>query len=104
MLIKKFNQAWEAERVQIEATLVERIDVQIKEIEFSIKASGGRMSRESVERLNGMKSELVLRKGLAVFESENIAKNRMQLRASYISLILSSLALIVSVTTVLVKL
>lgn len=104
MFLRNFNKAWEKERALIEAQLIEKMDQNIKEIDFSMSRQAGRMVKETEDQLRKMRNDLVARKTMAVFEAEDIARNRMQLRASYLALLMSSLALIVSVSTVLAKL
>jgi len=101
MFIKQFNNAWEKERASIEKLLEEKIAEQIKGIDISMRRRD--MSKEDLLVINKLRNELVLRKSMVVFESEDIARNRMQLRASYLALVLSSVALIISVSTVLFK-
>lgn len=104
MILRQFNKAWQEERDIIEAQLIERLDKSIKDIDFSMRQQAGRMVREGEDQLRQMRNELVARKNLAIYEAEDIARNRMQLRASYLALIMSSVALIISVATVLAKL
>lgn len=103
MLIKSFNKAWEKERNFIEKQLQSKLDEQIRELKKALHAPGY-MDDDTRSSLSKMHNELVLRKALAVYESEEIARSRMQLRSSYLALIMSSLALIISITTVLIKL
>lgn len=102
MLIINFNKAWERERALIEAQLTERITKELKAIDFSMRAPS--MSEQDKLELNKLRNQLVLRRSMAIYESEDIARNRMQLRASYLALFMSSIALIISVVTVLAKL
>lgn len=104
MFLRNFNRAWEKEREIIEAQLVKKLEENIKAIDMSMHRQAGRMVKEAEDHLRQMRNELVTRKSLAVYEAEDIARNRMQLRASYLALLMSSVALIVSVATVLVKL
>lgn len=102
MFIKYFNKTWEKERDQIEIKLKERLKKEIKSIDWSMKNGG--LTQEDKLELNKLRNQLLVREAMAVYESEEIARNRMQLRASYLALILSSVALIISVATVLAKL
>jgi len=103
MFLKAFNRAWEKERDCIEAQLIERLDKNIKEIDMSLQRQAGRMIKEVQDQLFNMRNELQVKKSMAVYEAEEIARNRMQLRSSYLALVMSSVALIISVTTVLLK-
>jgi hypothetical protein len=102
MLLRAFNKAWERERDAIEVQLMAKLDEQIRGLHKSIN-SQGYMDEEMRHSLMKMRNELVLRKALAVYESEDIARNRMQLRSSYLAVIMSAVALIISVVTVLAK-
>lgn len=104
MFLRHFNRAWEKERDIIEAQLIERLDKGIKDIDFSMKRQAGRMVKEAEDHLRQMRNEMEIRKNLAVYEAEDIARNRMQLRASYLAIVMSSVALIISVATVIAKL
>ncbi len=86
----------------IEQQLIHKIAKEIKSIDRSMQ--NGKLSQEDKLELNKLRNGLVVRKSMAVYESEEIARNRMQLRASYLALVMSAVALIVSVTTVLIKL
>lgn len=103
MLLRSFNRAWEKEREIIEAQLVAKLDENIKGIDHSMRVQAGRMVKEAEDHLRSMRNELVTRRSMAVYEAEDIARNRMQLRSSYLALLMSSVALIISVLTVLVK-
>lgn len=102
MIISRFNKAWEKERDLIEQQLTEKLAKEIKSIDWSMH--NGNLTQEDKLELNKLRNNLVVRKSMAVYESEDIARNRMQLRASYLALVMSAVALIVSVTTVLIKL
>ena len=102
MLLKYFNKTWEKERDLIEIQLKERLKKEIKSIDHSMKNGG--LSQDDKLELNKLRNQLVVRESMAVYESEEIARNGMQLRASYLALVMSSLALIISVTIVLLKL
>ena len=104
MFLRSFNKAWEKERSIIEAQLIEKLDQNIKDIDFSMSRQAGRMVKAAEDHLRQMRNELVTRRSMAVYEAEDIARNRMQLRASYLALVMSSIAVIISVTTVLIKL
>lgn len=103
MLIRSFNKAWEKERDIIESQIQSKLDEQIKNLMITLRAPGY-MDDETRLSLNKMRNELILRKAFAIYESEEIARNRMQLRSSYLALIMSSVALIISMSTVLIKL
>lgn len=103
MLLRNFNKAWEKERDIIESQLTGKLQENIKEIDMTLHRNAGRMVKEAEDELRKLRNELSLRKSMAIYESEDIARNRMQLRSSYLSLIMSSVALIVSVSTVLLK-
>lgn len=102
MIIGRFNKEWERERDLIEQQLTQKLAKEIKSIDRSMR--NGNLTQEDKLELNKLRSNLVVRKSMAVYESEDIARNRMQLRASYLALVMSAVALIVSVTTVLIKL
>lgn len=102
MIIGRFNKEWERERDLIEQQLTQKLAKEIKSIDWSMR--NGSLTQEDKLELNKLRSNLVVRKSMAVYESEDIARNRMQLRASYLALVMSAVALIVSVTTVLIKL
>ena len=102
MLLKYFNKSWEEERDLIESQLKKRLKDEIKAVKYAM--NNGDPSEEEKNELCKLRNELTLREAMAIYESEEIARNRMQLRASYLALVLSSVALIVSVTTVLLKL
>nr|WP_010133771.1 hypothetical protein [Microbulbifer agarilyticus] len=104
MLLRNFNKVWEKERDIIETQLIEKMNQSINEIDFSMSQQAGRMVKEAEDHLRQMRNELVTRKSMAVYEAEEIARNRMQLRASYLALVMSSVALIISIATVLAKL
>lgn len=76
----------------------------IKEIDYSLSLQAGRMVKDAEDHFRRMRNELLTRRSMAVYEAEDIVKNRMQLRASYLALVMSSVALIISIKTVLVKL
>ena len=103
MFLRAFNKAWEKEREIIEAQLIQKLGENIKELDNSLQLQAGRMVKEAEDHLRNMRNELVLRKSMAIYESEEIARNRMQLRTSYLALIMSSVALLISVSTVLLK-
>ncbi len=102
MIIGRFNKEWERERDLIEQKLTQKLAKEIKSIDRSMR--NGSLTQEDKLELNKLRSNLVVRKSMAVYESEDIARNRMQLRASYLALVMSAVALIVSVATVLIKL
>ena len=102
MILNKFNKAWEKERDLIEQQLTEKLSKEIQSIDWSMR--NGSLTQQDKQELNKLRNNLVVRKSMAVYESEDIARNRMQLRASYMALVMSAVALIISVTTVLMKL
>ena len=102
MFLRAFNKAWELERAKIEKDLVERLEKEISSVGRSYEAATP--SSEHRQTLGKLKSELVLRKALAIYESEEIARARMQLRSSYLAVLMSSVALLISIITVLSKL
>ena len=102
MFLKIFNKAWEEERGIIESQLTAKLKEQINSMEETITSC--RNGSEQHINLVKLRNELVLRKSLAIYESEEIARNRMQLRASYLAVLMSSVALVISVVTVLIKL
>ena len=104
MFIKRFNETWEEERQLIAKHLEEKLAEEINSLDSSMAAMRGPHAAEDKLVLMKMRNELMVRKSMAIFESEDIARNRMQLRASYIALLMSSIALIISITTVLLKL
>ena len=103
MFLRSFNKAWEKERSIIENQLVEKLDENIKNLDQTLQNDAGRMVKEAEDHLRTMRNELVLRKSMAIYESEDIARNRMQLRSSYLALVMSSIAVLISVSTVLLK-
>jgi hypothetical protein len=102
MFIKGFNRAWEAERQKIELRLSEDLKKEIDSLNFAITAEKKDDPDYSME-LKKMKADLTLRKALVYYESEQIAKQRMQLRISYIAILMSSIALVISILSVLLK-
>ena len=102
MILKYFNKSWEKQRDLIEMQLKEKLKDEIKAVKYAM--NNGNLSQEEKIELSKLRNELILREAMAIYESEEIARNRMQIRASYLALVLSSVALIISVTTVLVKL
>lgn len=104
MLLKQFNRAWETERDLIEKQLSERLTDAIKDIDHSLRVNSRTMSDDDLANIGSLRNNLVLRRSLAIYESEEIARNRMQLRSSYMALVMSSVALIISVAAVLFKL
>ena len=102
MIISSFNKAWEKERDLIEQQLTKKLAEEIKSIDWFMR--NGNLTQGDKLELNKLRNNLVVRKSMAVYESEEIARNRMQLRASYLALVMSAVALIISVTTVLIKL
>ncbi|MCD6184325.1 MAG: hypothetical protein J7K84_00820 [Deltaproteobacteria bacterium] len=104
MFIETFNKAWEKERKKIELRLTETFEKEIKSLLISAKSvDEDENDKEFSLELKKKRAELILRKSLVTFESEKIAKERMQLRMSYIAIILSSTALVVSILSVLTK-
>jgi len=103
MLVKSFNKAWEEERKKIEERLTAQFQNEIDNMDFAIKATKVDNDPVYLQELLRMRAKLLLRKALVGFESEEIARQRMQLRTSYLALFMSSLALIVSVTILLFK-
>jgi hypothetical protein len=100
MLMKKFNRAWETERDIIEKQLSDRLTAAIKDIDHSLRVNRHTMSKEDLAHIGSLRNDLVLRRSLAIYESEEIARNRMQLRSSYMALFMSSVALIISAASV----
>jgi hypothetical protein len=103
MILRNFNKAWGKERGIIEKQLIEKLSQNIKDIDFSMKQQAGPVVKEAEDHLRQLRNELVARRSMAVYEAEEIVRNRMQLRASYLALVMSSVALIISVATVLAK-
>jgi hypothetical protein len=101
VIIRLFNRAWEKERALIEEQLTKKLADEIRSIDASMRSSS--MTQEDRLELNKLRNQLVVRKSIAVYESEEIARNRMQLRTSYLAVFMSSVALIISVATVLLK-
>ena len=102
MFIGKFNRDWEAERKKIELRLSEGLKKEIDSLNFAITTEMHEDPDYTVE-LKKMKANLTLRKSLVYYESEQIAKERMQLRISYIAILMSSIALVISILSVLLK-
>jgi hypothetical protein len=102
MFIKRFNRAWETERQKIELRLSEDLKKEIDSLNFAITVEKNDDPDYTME-LKKMKATLTLRKALVYYESEQIAKQRMQLRISYIAILMSSIALVISVLSVLLK-
>lgn len=100
-LIKYFNDAWEKERLKIE----ERLKCQLQNEIESLQASSAQpdVTAEQRNELQNFKVKLIFRKSMAAFESEEIARQRMQLRASYLAIVISSVALSISVVAMWLK-
>ena len=84
MFIEHFNKAWEKERKKIEIRLSETFEKEIKSLQTSAKYVEDEKDKEYALELKKKRAELILRKSLVVFESEKIAKERMQ-EAKYLN-------------------
>jgi hypothetical protein len=96
IFIRCFNQAWEEEREKIEIRLVATLEKEIISMESSAKIEEDQDKEYALE-IKKKRAELILRKSLATYESEKIALQRMQIRISYVAIIISSLAFIFAV-------
>lgn len=101
MILSHFHKAWEKDREEIEKKLKEKIKDEIHKIDISMRR--GSLTQEDLLEINKTRNQLLVREAMSFFESEEIARNRMQLRTSYLALVLSSIALIISILTVLFK-
>ena len=99
MFIKSFNAAWEKEKIKIETKLTKILDHEISCMETSINIAQ-KNDKDYALELKKKKADLILRKALVAYESEEIAKQRMQLRASYIAVVISAVALLISVLAI----
>ena len=93
MFIEFFNRAWEKERQKVESRLGVLLENEIENLRFAIKTTE---DPEYSLELKKVLVNLVLRKTLVAYESEEIVKRRMELRISFFAIVLSSIALIVS--------
>ncbi len=103
MLIRRFNRAWEKERDIIEAQLADRLDTLIAAVNREIASIRADHLAEDKRDLYKLRDSLQTRKALLIFEAEEIARHRMQMRVSYLAFLMSSIALLVSVVAVLSK-
>ena len=93
-IIEAFNQAWENERKKVATHLSDVLKNEIKSLRASILVES---NKEHASELRRMLSQLILRKALVDYESEEIVKRRMDMRASYLAVVTSAAALIISV-------
>jgi RecA/RadA recombinase len=99
--VKRFNKAWESERISIESQLVTQLNNEIEYLKTSSIQPG--TDPEYAKELEKLRVQLIFRKSMARFESEEIARQRMQLRASYLAVVISSVALLTAVITAVAK-
>lgn len=93
-IIDAFNQAWENERKKVAAHLSGVLDNEINSLRSSISVES---NEEHASELRRILSQLILRKAFVDYESEEIVKRRMDMRASYLAVVTSAAALVVSV-------
>ena len=93
-IIKSFNRAWEKERKKVADHLSGVLKKEIKNLRTSISVETNEKHASDLLRLL---TQLILRQVLVDYESEEIVKRRMDMRASYLAIVISAAALIVSV-------
>ncbi len=93
-IIEAFNRAWEKEREKVTAHLSSVLDNEINSLRSSISVES---NEEHASELRRILSQLILRKAFVNYESEEIVKRRMDMRASYLAVVTSAAALVISV-------
>ena len=93
-IIKSFNKAWERERKKVAEHLSGVLKREIESLRTSISVE---TNEEDASELRRLLPQLILRQALVDYESEEIVKRRMDMRASYFAIVISAAALIVSV-------
>ena len=93
-IIESFNKAWERERKKVAEHLRGVLKKEIESLRTSISGEG---NEEHASELRRLLPQLILRQALVDYESEEIVKRRMDMRASYLAIVISATALIVSV-------
>lgn len=94
LFIESFNKAWESEREKVAQHLSGVLENEIESLKSSISVE---TNEEHSSELRKLLPQLILRQALVAYESEEIVKRRMDMRASYLAMVISAAALLISV-------
>lgn len=102
MIFQWFNKSLDKEKEQTKERLVAVLDKEIHSIKSSIQNTpSDRIGQK--DELHKLMASLIVRKALAEFESEEIIKKRMDMRVSFFALVMSSLSLLFSIATFMLR-